>query len=63
MPSHMPPVRPANQSPKGSKQPDESARDTSHKKDHLENTAEQGDTANVKQNTTNKSFYKGRRTK
>ena len=25
------------------------------------NTLEQGDTANIKQNTTNKGFFKGRR--
>jgi hypothetical protein len=27
------------------------------------NTAEQGDTANIKQNTTNAGFFKGRRVK
>ena len=27
------------------------------------NTLEQGDTANIKQNTTNKGFFKGRRVK
>ena len=29
----------------------------------VENTAEQGDTANIKQNTTNAGFFKGRRVK
>jgi hypothetical protein len=33
------------------------------KEDHAQNTAEQGDTANIKQNTTNKGFYEGRRVK
>jgi hypothetical protein len=27
------------------------------------NTAEQGDTANIRQNTTNKGFFQGRRVK
>ncbi len=33
------------------------ARDTSVKEGHTQNTAEQGDTANIKQNTTNKGFF------
>ena len=41
----------------------EAARDTSHKKDHTQNTDEQGETANIKQNTMNAGFFKGRRVK
>lgn len=41
----------------------DAARDTSVKEDHAQNSAEQGDTANIKQNTTNKDFYQGRRVK
>ena len=63
MSSHMPPVPPANRSNKGTKQDSDSERDTSHKKDHTQNTAEQGDTANIKQNTTNKGFFQGRKVK
>ena len=60
--SHMPPVPPANRSHKGTGDNSEAAHDTS--KTHAEvNTLEQGDTANIKQNTTNKGFFKGRRVK
>jgi hypothetical protein len=30
---------------------------------HTQNTAEQGETANIRQNTTNKGFFQGRRVK
>jgi hypothetical protein len=61
---HMPPIPPGNQSDKGPKSADaDAARDTSVKKGHPENTAEQGDSANIKQNTTNKGFFQGRRVK
>jgi hypothetical protein len=63
MTGHMPPVPPANRSKKGTAQDADAARDTSRKKDHAQNTAEQGDTANIKQNTTNKGFFQGRRVK
>lgn len=63
MTGRMPPIPPANRSNKGTPQNAEAARDTSHKKDHTENTAEQGETANIKQNTTNAGFFKGRRVK
>jgi hypothetical protein len=33
------------------------------KEGHTQNAAEQGDSANIKQNTTNKGFYQGRRVK
>jgi hypothetical protein len=38
------------------------SKDSSRNKGEV-NTAEQGDTANVKQNTTNAGFFKGRRVK
>jgi hypothetical protein len=62
MSSHMPPVPPANRSNKGEK----SERDVSQDKklvkhEHHANSAEEGDTANIKQNTTNKGFFRGRR--
>jgi hypothetical protein len=64
MTSHMPPIPPGNRSNKGPKPADaDAARDTSVKEDHAQNAAEQGDTANIKQNTTNKGFYQGRRVK
>jgi len=40
----------------------QSQKSTSKKKGEV-NTAEQGDTANIKQNTTNAGFFKGRRVK
>ena len=60
--SHMPPVPPANRSQKGPGDKSEVSKDkaTPHSK---VNTAEQGDTANIKQNTTNAGFFKGRRVK
>jgi len=64
MPRHneMPPVPPANRSHKGTGDNTEIRKDTSKTKGEV-NTAEQGDTANVKQNTTNSGFFKGRRVK
>jgi hypothetical protein len=64
MTGHMPPIPPANRSTKGPKSADADAdRDTSVKEGHAQNIAEQGDTANIKQNTTNKGFFQGRRVK
>ena len=64
MSNHMPPVPPGNKSPKGSGGHDpKAAQDTSHKAEKNPNTSEQGDTANIKQNTTNAGFFKGRRVK
>ena len=58
----MPPVPPANRSPKGPGDNSEVSKDAA--KSHAEiNTAEQGDTANIRQNTTNKGFFQGRRVK
>jgi hypothetical protein len=63
MTGRMPPVPPANRSNKGVPPKNETPRDTSHKKGQPQNTDEQGDTANIKQNTTNAGFFKGRRVK
>jgi hypothetical protein len=61
--SKMPPIPPGNQSTKGPKLDAEAERDTSKENHGVENSAEQGDTANIKQNTTNAGFFKGRRVK
>ena len=55
----------ANRSKKGPGDHHEVASDTTHKKhpDEYCNTSEQGDTANIKQNTTNKGYFRGRRKK
>jgi hypothetical protein len=60
--NEMPPVPPANRSHKGTGDNTEVTKDTATRKTDL-NTAEQGDTANIKQNTTNAGFFKGRRVK
>ena len=64
MTKHMPPSPVANRSKKGPGDHHEVGSDTTHEKrpDDL-NTSEQGDTANIKQNTTNKGFFLGRRMK
>jgi hypothetical protein len=64
MSSHMPPTPPADQSPKGPHGSEAAAKDTTLDK-HGEpaNASEQGETANIKQNTTNKGFFRGRRMK
>jgi hypothetical protein len=62
MSSHMPPVPPANRSKRGGKTEREVSRDKKLvKHEHHANAAEEGDTANIKQNTTNKGFFRGRR--
>ena len=62
MSSRMPPVPPANRSTKG---PTRGAEISIEKKlvkhEHHANSAEEGDTANIKQNTTNKGAFRGRR--
>jgi hypothetical protein len=64
MSSHMPPVPPANRAPKGPKGSDPKVeQDTSHKNHKEVNTSEQGETANIKQNTTNEGYFRGRRIK
>ena len=59
---HMPPVPPANHSQKGTG--DHSEVPAEERRANVElNPKEQGDTANIKQNTTNKGFFRGRRVK
>ena len=62
MKNHMPPVPPANRNkfPGNNSKP---TQDTTLKHSEPENSAEQGQTANVKQNTTNAGFFHGRRVK
>ena len=60
-----PPVPAASKSTKGPANDDEVARgqtDTEGDRKH-HNAGEQGQTANIKQNTTNAGFFKGRRVK
>jgi hypothetical protein len=63
MSSHMPPIPPANRSPKGPKDETSSHQDAAAEHSEPQNIAEQGETANIKQNTTNKGFFQGRRVK
>jgi hypothetical protein len=58
----MPPIPPANRRPKGTGGEPEVKKDMSSAKT-VSNLAEQGDTANIKQNTTNAGFFAGRRVK
>lgn len=58
----MPPVPPASRSPRGGGQVPDVKKDTSSKRTE-DNYAEQGDTANIRQNTTNAGYFHGRRTK
>jgi hypothetical protein len=62
MTNHMPPVPPANRSNKGPKDETDPGQ-TAATKAEPQNIAEQGETANIKQNTTNKGFFQGRRVK
>jgi hypothetical protein len=70
MSSHMPPVPPANRTNKGSasprklrkrNNPEGTENRTVKQTEQRHNAAEEGETANVKQNTTNKGFFRGRR--
>jgi hypothetical protein len=63
MTKHMPPIPPANRSNKGTGTDSEPTQDTSVKHPERQNIAEQGETANIKQNTTNKGYFHGRRMK
>jgi hypothetical protein len=59
---HMPPVPAANHSQKGTGDHSEIPSSEPFKEAEV-NPEEQGQTANIKQNTTNKGLYKGRRIK
>jgi hypothetical protein len=61
--NEMPPIPPGNRSPKGTGDHSEANKDASKGHQDIQNSAEQGDTANIKQNTTNAGFFKGRRVK
>jgi len=62
MTSKMPPVPPGNVSNKGpAGRPNAPSKDKTVKHEHHPNAAEEGETANIKQNTTNKGFFRGRR--
>jgi hypothetical protein len=63
MTSRMPPVPTANRSKKGTGADPASSQDTSLKHPEPQNIDEQGETANIKQNTTNKGYFHGRRMK
>ena len=60
MPSQMPPVPPANRSPKGPGAAPEAAKDTSQHNAVPENLAEQDRQGNIKQNTTNQGYQQDR---
>jgi hypothetical protein len=61
--NEMPPVPPANHSDKGTGDHAGINKFTSKGHSDIQNSAEQGGTANIEQNTTNAGFYKGRRVK
>jgi hypothetical protein len=61
MSRNMPPVPPANRSQKGLGVTRKSLKKKLVKHEHHANAAEEGETANIKQNTTNKGFFRGRR--
>jgi hypothetical protein len=63
MNNHMPPIPAANRSNKGPKAEGDDHQNTASKHSEPQNIAEQGETANIKQNTTNKGFFQGRRVK
>jgi hypothetical protein len=64
MTKRTPKVPIANRSMKGPGDQHEVASDTSHdERQGDRHTSEQGDTANISQNTTNKGFFHGRRMK
>jgi hypothetical protein len=61
--SRMPPIPPANRSTKGPDEAGEPPQNATPKHPEPQNIAEQGETANIKQNTTNKGYFRGRRVK
>jgi hypothetical protein len=57
----LPPVPPANRSKKGPKRTPEMSKDkklVKHK--HHANSAEEGDNANIQENTTNEGYFRSR---
>ena len=63
MASHAPPIPPANRSKKGTPSETKQSGEKLVQHEHHGNTAEKGETANIKQNTTNAGYFKGRRMK
>ena len=64
MAGRMPPIPRANRSPKGPFQARVTPKaDAPEKNAEPENNSEQGETANIRQNTTNEGFFQGRRVK
>lgn len=70
MSSNMPPVPPGNRSNKGPAglhkddgrtKPDTAGDRSVKPTEQRHNAAEEGETANIKQNTANKGFFRGRR--
>jgi hypothetical protein len=61
MATHMPPVPPANRTDKGTPSESKQENEKLVQHEHHGNSAEKGDTANIKQNTTNAGFFNGRR--
>ena len=62
MTNRMPPVPPGNRSSKGpASRSSGTPKDKLVKHEHHPHEAEEGETANIKQNTTNKGFFRGRR--
>jgi hypothetical protein len=61
MSSRIPPIPPANRSKKDRGSDPEMLKGKSVKHEHHANAGEEGETANIKQNTTNKGFFRGRR--
>ena len=62
MMSQMPPVPPGNRSNKGAASGSNTRpKEKPVKHEHHPNAAEEGETANIKQNTTNKGYFHGRR--
>ncbi len=62
MSSRMPPVPPASRSKHGLKgNPEVLKDDELVKHEQHPNSSEEGDTANIKQNTTNEGYFRGRR--
>ena len=50
-----------SQQARSEKNPEVSKDDKAVKHEHHPNSAEEGDTANIKQNTTNEGYFRGRR--
>ncbi len=64
MSGRMPPIPRANRSPKGPVRDVVRPKgDAPEKNAEPENSSEQGETANIRQNTTNEGFFQGRRVK